>query len=116
MISQLMQISIGFYVSVDQPWNKNVAGGVALNSVANGRILRETPFEDLFIHPAPGDSGGAVGAALYVWHVLLGKPRQFTLEHAYLGREYNDGEIGPFWIVKASATKHSMMTKPSLTV
>ncbi len=73
-----------------------VAGGVALNSVANGRILRETPFEDLFIHPAPGDSGGAVGAALYVWHVLLGKPRQFTLEHAYLGQEYNDGEIRAF--------------------
>jgi carbamoyltransferase len=69
-----------------------MAGGVALNSVANGRILRETPFEDLFIHPAPGDSGGAVGAALYVWHVLLGKPRQFILENAYLGQEY-DGEI-----------------------
>ena len=73
-----------------------LAGGVALNSVANGRILRETPFEDLFIHPAPGDSGGAVGAALYVWHVLLGKPRQFILEHAYLGQEYNDGEIRAF--------------------
>lgn len=73
-----------------------IAGGVALNSVANGRILRETPFEDLFIHPAPGDSGGAVGAALYVWHVLLGKTRQFTLEHAYLGQEYNDGEIQSF--------------------
>jgi carbamoyltransferase len=73
-----------------------MAGGVALNSVANGRILRETPFEDLFIHPAPGDSGGAVGAALYVWHVLLGKPRQFTLENAYLGQEYNDREIKTF--------------------
>jgi len=73
-----------------------MAGGVALNSVANGRILRETPFEDLFIHPAPGDSGGAVGAALYVWHVLLGKPRQFVLEHTYLGQGYGEGEIQTF--------------------
>ena len=63
-----------------------IAGGVALNSVANGRILRETPFEDLFIHPSPGDSGGAVGAALYVWHAVLGKRREFVLEHAYLGQ------------------------------
>jgi carbamoyltransferase len=73
-----------------------MAGGVALNSVANGRILRETPFEDIFIHPAPGDSGGAVGAALYVWHVILGKPRQFVLEHAYLGQGYDDSEIRTF--------------------
>jgi carbamoyltransferase len=73
-----------------------MAGGVALNSLANGRILRETPFEDLFIQPAAGDSGGAVGAALYAWHVLLGKPRSFVLEHAYLGRGYDDAEIRAF--------------------
>ncbi|MBI3942247.1 MAG: carbamoyltransferase [Chloroflexi bacterium] len=73
-----------------------MAGGVALNSVANGRILRETPFEDLFIHPAAGDSGGAVGAALYVYHVLLGKPRQFVMEHAYLGQGYQEEEIKAF--------------------
>ena len=73
-----------------------MAGGVALNSVANGRILRETPFEDIFIHPAPGDSGGAVGAALYAWHVLLGKPRSFVMEHAYLGEGYGDSEIQSF--------------------
>ncbi len=73
-----------------------MAGGVALNSVANGRILRETPFQDLFIHPAPGDSGGAVGAALYVWHVLLGKQRSFVLENAYLGAEYEEREIASF--------------------
>jgi len=67
-----------------------MAGGVALNSVANGRILRETPFEDVFIQPAAGDSGGAVGAALYAHHVLFGKPRQFVLEHAYWGEEYDE--------------------------
>ena len=69
-----------------------MAGGVALNSVANGRILRETPFEDVYIQPAAGDSGGAVGAALYVYHVLLGKPRKFIMEHAYWGQAYSAQE------------------------
>lgn len=73
-----------------------MAGGVALNSVANGRILRETPFEDIFIQPAAGDSGGAVGAALYAYHVLLGKPRRFVLEHAYWGEEYGQAEVKAF--------------------
>src|SRR5439155_2193654 len=59
-----------------------MAGGVALNSVANGRILRETPFQELYVQPSAGDGGGAVGAALYGYHVLLGKPRQFVMEHA----------------------------------
>lgn len=69
-----------------------MAGGVALNSVANGRILRETPFEDVYIQPAAGDSGGAVGAALYVYHVLLGKPRKFVMDHAYWGQAYSADE------------------------
>ena len=56
-----------------------MAGGVALNSVANGRILRETPFKELYIQPAAGDGGGALGAALYAYHCVLGKPR--TLRH-----------------------------------
>ena len=68
-------------------------GGVGLNSVANGRILRETPFEDVYIQPAAGDSGGALGAALYAYHVLLGKPRQFVMEHAYWGKSYSPDEI-----------------------
>lgn len=58
-----------------------LAGGVALNCVANGRILREGPFEDLWIQPAAGDAGGALGAALFVWHQLLGKPRQTSPTH-----------------------------------
>jgi carbamoyltransferase len=66
-----------------------MAGGVALNSVANGRILKETPFEEVYIQPAAGDSGGALGAALYVYHALLGKPRRFTLEHCFWGEEYS---------------------------
>jgi carbamoyltransferase len=64
-----------------------MAGGVALNSVANGRILRETPVTDLYIQPAAGDSGAALGAALYAWHVVLGQPRGFVLDHAFWGAD-----------------------------
>nr|NIS82729.1 hypothetical protein [Anaerolineales bacterium] len=70
-----------------------MAGGVALNSVANGRILRETPFEEIWIQPAAGDSGGALGAALYAYHVLLGNPRRFVQEHSYWGQGYEADEI-----------------------
>lgn len=73
--------------------NLCMAGGVALNSVANGRIARETPFEQIFIQPAAGDSGGALGAALYAYHVMLGNPRTFTLEHAYYGKGYRASEM-----------------------
>jgi carbamoyltransferase len=65
-----------------------LAGGCALNSVANGRILRETAFEELYVHPAAGDGGAAVGAALYGYHALLGKPRVFVMEHAAWGEAH----------------------------
>jgi carbamoyltransferase len=73
--------------------NLVIAGGVALNSVANGRIIKETPFENVYIQPAAGDSGGALGAALYVYHVLLNHPREFVMEHAYWGQEYPEAEM-----------------------
>ena len=73
-----------------------IAGGVGLNSVANGRILRETPFEELFIQPAAGDGGGALGAALHAHHSILGNPRSFVLQHAYWGKEYSESEIKQF--------------------
>ena len=73
--------------------NLVMAGGVTLNSVANGRIIKETPFENVYIQPAAGDSGGALGAALYVYHVLLGQPRRFVMEHAYWGAEYGVDEM-----------------------
>jgi carbamoyltransferase len=73
--------------------NLVMAGGVALNSVANGRIMRESPFTRVYIQPNAGDAGGALGAALYAWHVLLGRPRRFVMEHAYYGQAYADGEI-----------------------
>jgi len=73
-----------------------MAGGCALNSVANGRILNETPFEDIFIQPAAGDSGGALGAALHIYHALLGNPRTFVLEHTYYGKKYSESDIMSF--------------------
>lgn len=73
-----------------------LAGGVALNSVANHRLLRETPFEEIYIQPAAGDAGGALGAALYVHHAVLGQPRRFVLDHAYWGEAYGSSEILSF--------------------
>src|SRR5262245_32060632 len=73
-----------------------LAGGVALNSVANGRILRETPFEELYIQPAAGDGGGAVGAALYGYHAVLGRPRGFVMEHASWGQAHDAAAIEAF--------------------
>jgi carbamoyltransferase len=70
-----------------------MAGGVALNSVANGRVLREAPFEELYVQPAAGDSGGALGAALWGYHAVLGRPRGFVMEHAAWGQEYGRPEV-----------------------
>ena len=74
-----------------------MAGGVALNCVANGRLLREGPFSDVWIQPAAGDAGGALGAALFVWHQLLDRPRSVNGESSqgasWLGPAYSDDEI-----------------------
>jgi carbamoyltransferase len=75
--------------------SKNLAlsGGVALNSVMNARLLAETPFEHIFIQPAAGDAGNALGAALHAWHHTFGKPREWRMEHAFFGPEYADAEF-----------------------
>ena len=77
--------------------NLCLAGGVALNCVANGRVLREGPFENLWIQPAAGDAGGALGAALSVWHQYLGNSRPTptgdAMKGSYLGPSFNDFEI-----------------------
>jgi carbamoyltransferase len=74
-----------------------LAGGVALNCVANGKLLREGPFEDLWIQPAAGDAGGALGAALFVWHQLLDKPRapqgRTAQKASYLGPRFSSDEV-----------------------
>ena len=78
-----------------------LAGGVALNCVANGRILREGPFEDIWIQPAAGDAGGALGAALSVWHRFLGKERVITegqdsQQGSYLGPVFSNATVKDF--------------------
>jgi len=73
-----------------------IAGGVGLNSVANTRILKESGFEQLYVQPAAGDGGGALGAALWAYNCLLGKPRSFTMQHASWGRSNSEAEIRDF--------------------
>ena len=73
-----------------------LAGGVALNCVANGKILRAKLFDDIFIQPAAGDAGGALGAALAVWHKKYGGERLPRLGNVYLGNEYSESEIETF--------------------
>ena len=74
-----------------------LAGGVALNCVSNGKLLREGPFKDIWVQPAAGDAGGAVGAALAIWHQYLEKPRfttgEDTMQGAYLGPKFSETEI-----------------------
>jgi carbamoyltransferase len=80
--------------------NLCLAGGVALNCVANGRILREGPFKQIWIQPAAGDAGGALGAALSVWHQMMDQPRDNhghdTMRGGLLGPEYTDAEISVY--------------------
>lgn len=77
-----------------------LAGGVALNCVGNGRLLREGPFEDIWIQPAAGDAGGALGVALFIWHQLLGNQRRVSgpdsQKGSLLGPRFGDSEIEAF--------------------
>lgn len=85
--------------------NLCMAGGVALNCVANGRILRDSPFNNIFIQPAAGDAGGAVGAALYTYRKILKKDEKYSMKNVYLGPEFNEEEI------KELLTKYSIKHK-----
>ncbi len=73
-----------------------MAGGVALNCVANGRVIRETPMKQLWVQPAAGDAGGAVGVAHYIYNTLHKRPRAAAWTHAYLGPQFSDAEIARF--------------------
>ena len=73
--------------------NLALAGGCAMNSLANGRILQNTPFREVYIQPAAGDAGGAVGAAYHVWNQILGRPRSFVLNKPYLGAGFSNDRI-----------------------
>jgi len=76
--------------------NLVMSGGVALNSVANGKILGNTPFKKVWINPDPGDGGTSMGAAMYVHNIILNKKRNFVLKDAYLGPGYSMGEMKEF--------------------
>ncbi|WP_295540751.1 carbamoyltransferase [uncultured Thiohalocapsa sp.] len=85
-----------------------LAGGVALNCVANGRLAREGPFTDIWVQPAAGDAGGALGAALSVWHEYLGQPRDAVvpgrdrMRGAYLGPAHDNADIEAFLTARAA--------------
>jgi len=70
-----------------------MAGGCALNSVANGKLFNETPFRRTWIQPAAGDEGLAIGAALHTWHSVLKQPRKYVMKNSYLGPEFSDVTI-----------------------
>jgi carbamoyltransferase len=70
-----------------------LAGGVALNSVANGQIFDKTPFRRIYTQPAASDDGTAIGVAYYIHNCILNQPRRFVMDHAYTGREYGDADI-----------------------
>jgi carbamoyltransferase len=80
--------------------NLVLAGGVALNCVANGRLLREGPFESIWIQPAAGDAGGALGSAMFVWHQLMDRPREADPHDAqkgsFLGPRFGPDEVRRF--------------------
>lgn len=94
-----------------------LAGGVALNCVGNGRILREGPFEQIWIQPAAGDAGGALGAALFVWHQLLGHERQVDARDrqagSLLGPAFDDDAIEAF-LTRVGASYHSFEGEEAL--
>jgi len=103
--------------SITRMKNLALAGGVALNCVANGRILRETPFENLWIQPAAGDAGGSLGAALFVWYQLLDNPRQTEgrdkQRASLLGPAYTDDYIRRF-LTGRGARFHAYEDEPTL--
>lgn len=94
--------------------NLCLAGGVALNCVGNGRILREGPFENIWIQPAAGDAGGALGAAIFVWHQLLGKPRTATgydTQRASLLGPTFDGDVAKSALDAIGAKYHAFASE-----
>jgi len=97
--------------------NLCLAGGVALNCVANGKVLREGPFENIWIQPSSGDAGGALGAALRIWYKYLGNKRDVdgirdSQKGSYLGPEYSDDYIENY--LKTNSIPHSKLAKAEL--
>jgi len=92
--------------------NLCMAGGVALNCVANGRVIRETPMKNLFVQPAAGDAGGAVGVAHYLYNTVHQQPRGKAWTHAFLGPAYGDAEIAQY--LDATGAKYRTLSDREL--
>jgi carbamoyltransferase len=90
-----------------------VAGGVAFNSVMNGKIPLSTPFKDVFIQPAAGDAGTAVGVCYWLHNVELGRPRSYVMQHAYTGPEFVNGDIEG--AIRASGLRAQQLDDAALT-
>ena len=89
-----------------------LAGGVAYNSVMNGKILLNTPFREISIQPAAGDSGAAVGACYYINSVTLNRPRSFVMEHAYTGPEFGNDQLEE--ALRAQTLQYAELNGPEL--
>lgn len=89
-----------------------MAGGVALNSSFNGKILPHTPFKDIYIQPAAGDAGTALGAAYYVYHQVLGNSRKYVMQHAYTGPGYSNEQIES--VLQANSLSYEMLDEGKL--
>jgi carbamoyltransferase len=89
-----------------------LAGGVALNCVANGMIFERTDFRDLYVQPAAHDAGTSIGAALYVQHQILGQPRGYVMRHVYYGSQYDDQEIQRE--LDSAGVHYTRLSEPSL--
>ncbi len=97
IVTEEALINIARYLHQKTGLSKLVmAGGVALNTKANYRLLNETPFDEIYIQPAAGDDGGALGAALWAYHMVLGNPRKWVMPHAYWGQGYSDAECAEY--------------------
>ncbi|MFT7462187.1 MAG: carbamoyltransferase [Pseudohongiellaceae bacterium] len=93
---EIVKKMVDHLVEITGCTNVCMAGGVALNSVSNGKLTKETKAKQLYVHSAPGDDGASVGAALWAYHHLLDKPRVGALDHAYLGSEYSPAQVEQF--------------------
>ena len=91
----ILKMARSLYQKTKTP-NLCLAGGVALNCVANGRLLKEGPFKNIYVQPAAGDAGGALGTAFYIYNCLLNKKRVFVMDNAYFGPEFSESEIKKF--------------------
>ena len=91
--------------------NLCLAGGCAMNSLANGKIFHRTPFKEVYIQAAAGDAGGSIGAAFYVWNQTLQRPRSCVMTSAYWGPQFSDAELS-----EAIGTRQSALAESNCTV